>query len=154
DYKQELDALRFSAKPKSIAHREHLTFTFGSFDDTSASLDLEWDKLRVTIPIKTETEKQAGKTVSEIDDTVWRLYNQVARYELEQKKDYDTGLKLVEKSISVKEDWFNLWTKAQLLAAKGKYKDAYALAEKANELGGKAQNFFFADEVKKALGEW
>src|SRR5262250_2592065 len=38
-YKQELDALRFTAKPKSISHREHLTFTFGDFNDNGATLD-------------------------------------------------------------------------------------------------------------------
>lgn len=153
-YKQDLDALRFTAKPKAIPHREHLTFTFSSFDENNASLELEWDKTRVTFPIKVETDKQATAAIAGLDDALWRMYNTAARYELEQKKDFDAGLKLIEKSIAAKEDWLNTWTKAQLLAAKGKYKDAYALAEKANELGGKAQNFFFAEEVKKALGEW
>ena len=153
-YKQDLDALRFTAKPKAIAHREHLTFTFGDFNENGASLDLEWDKLRVTIPIKVDTDKQAAAAIAGLDDAPWRLFNQAARYELDIKKDYDKGLELVDKSLKLKEDWLNNWTKAQLLAAKGKYKDAYPFAEKANELGGKTQNFFFAEEVKKALTDW
>src|SRR5262249_32105462 len=119
NYKQELDALRFTAKPKSIPHREHLAFTFSNFDDTSASLELEWDKLRVTIPIKVDTDKQAANAVAGIEDNIWRMYNAAARYELDQHKDFDAGLRLVDKSIAAKEDWFNTWTKAQLLAAKG-----------------------------------
>jgi hypothetical protein len=47
-----------------------------------------------------------------------------------------------------------VWTKAQLLAAKGKHKEAYPLAQRANELGQKSPMFFFADDVKKALAEW
>jgi hypothetical protein len=152
-YKQELDALRFTAKPKAIPHREHLTFTFGDFNDNGATLDLEWDKLRVEIPIKVDTDKQAAAAIAGLEDAPWRLYNQAARYELD-KKDYDKGLELVDKSLKLKEDWLNNWTKAQLLAAKGKYKDAYPFAEKANELGAKTQNFFFAEDVKKALTEW
>ena len=64
------------------------------------------------------------------------------------------GLALVEKSLQMKEDWLNLWTKAQLLAAQGKQKEAYPLALRANELGQKSPMFYFAADVKKALAEW
>jgi hypothetical protein len=74
---------------------------------------------------------------------------------LEQKKDYDTGLKLADASITHKEEWFNVWTKAQLLAAKGNYKDAYPLAQKAQTLGEKnPQGFFYSDNIKAALKDW
>jgi hypothetical protein len=74
---------------------------------------------------------------------------------LETKKDYDAGLQLVDKSLAIKEDWFNLWTKAELLHAKGKTREAYNLAEKANQLGQKEPDrYFLADQVKKALVEW
>ncbi len=56
---------------------------------------------------------------------------------LENKKDYDAGLKYVDQSLALKEDWFNVWIKARLLAAKGNYKDARATAQKAYALGAK-----------------
>jgi hypothetical protein len=73
---------------------------------------------------------------------------------LETKKDYSTGLKYIDQSLALKEDWLNLWIKASLLAAKGSYKDAYPLAEKAYQLGQKAEFFFFEADVKKALADW
>jgi hypothetical protein len=73
---------------------------------------------------------------------------------LDTKKDTTTGLKYIDQSLALKEDWFNVWIKASLLAAKGNYKDAYALAEKAYQLGQKAEFFFLEADVKKALGDW
>jgi tetratricopeptide (TPR) repeat protein len=154
NYKQELDVLRISAKPQAVAMRERLAYQFLDFDDFHATLALEWEKMRVSMPIKVDTDAQVQASITALDTDGWRAWNNAARWELESKKDYDTGLKLIEKSIQMKEDWLNLWTKAQLLAAKSKYKEAYPLAQRANELGQKAEAFFFADDVKKALTDW
>jgi hypothetical protein len=156
EYKQAEDLLRFTAKPRSAPKREHLTFLFSEFDNAGATLDLEWDTVRVSIPIKVDTDKQALAAISNIENSQWRQYNQAARYMLEQKKDYDAGLKLVEKSLAIHEDWQNLWTKAALLASMGDYKRALPLAEKAKTLGEAlpSQQFFFATDVRKAVSDW
>jgi len=73
---------------------------------------------------------------------------------LENKKDYDAGMKYADQSLALKEDWYNLWIKAELLAAKGNAKDARATGEKAYEIGSKDKNFFLEGEIKKTLGEW
>ena len=73
---------------------------------------------------------------------------------LETKKDYDTGTKYIEQSLALKEDWFNVWIKAQLLAAKGNYKDARAQGDHAYELGKKSDGFFLEPEIKKTLADW
>ena len=57
---------------------------------------------------------------------------------LDNKKDYDAGLKYVDQSLALKEDWYNVWIKAKLLAAKGNHKEAPSLGEKAQTLGAKA----------------
>ncbi|MBL8221209.1 MAG: hypothetical protein JNL62_18390, partial [Bryobacterales bacterium] len=67
----------------------------------------------------------------------------------------DQALKLVDRSLSLREDWFNVWTKAQLLAAQGKAAAACPLAKKAQALGSPTPDgFFFSDEVKKAIADW
>jgi hypothetical protein len=73
---------------------------------------------------------------------------------LETRKDYDAGMKYIDQSLALKEDWYNLWFKAALLAAKGGYKDAIATGEKAQALGAKSSNFFLEPEIKKSLAEW
>ncbi len=153
-YKQELDVVRVNVKPQSVAMRERLAYQILDFDDFHATLALAWEKVRVGLPIKVDTDAQVQAGLKSLSEDGWRVWNSAARYELESKKDYDAGLTLVDKSLQMKEDWLNLWTKAQLLAAKGNRKDAYPLAVRANELGQQSKMFFFADEVKKALQEW
>jgi hypothetical protein len=50
------DVARVTATPKSIPSRERLTFLFSDTTDDSTSLDLEWDKVRVSLPIKAPTK--------------------------------------------------------------------------------------------------
>jgi hypothetical protein len=154
DYKAELDLVRFQVHAKPAPHRERLTFLFSDFTDNKGSLDLEWDKLRVSIPIKVSTEEQALANITKAIDGTWRTFANAARYLAETKKDYDTGLKYIDQSLTLKEDWFNLWIKATVVAGKGKVKDAIAIGEKSYQLGQKADFFFLEPEIKKTLGEW
>ena len=155
DYKQDQDLLRVQVKPKSAPFRERLAYLVADFTDDKANLDLEWEKLRLSIPIGLGTAAQAQANIQAAIDGTWRTYANAARYMLENKKDYDAGLKLIDQSLGMKEDWYNLWIKAELVAAKGDKKDAVPLAEKAYALGQKEGPGFFAEgEVKKALGEW
>lgn len=154
DYKQADDLLRVSIKPKAAPHRERLTYLVTDFTDDKASLDLEWDKLRLSIPITVDTAAQAVANINATIDSTWRTYANAARYMLENKKDYDAGMKYADQSLALKQDWYNLWIKAELLAAKGNAKDARATGEKAYELGSKSENFFLEGEIKKTLGEW
>jgi len=155
NYKQDLDVVRVQVLPKAVPHRERLSYAISDFTDDSASVDLEWEKLRVSLPIKLATQAQALANIKAMTEGAWGPYNTAARYMLESVKDYDAGLQLVDKSIAAKEHWYNLWTKAQLLAAKGKYKDAMTYAQKAKALGDKTpQAFFMADDVNKALKDW
>jgi hypothetical protein len=53
-YKQDQDVARFTVTPKSVPARERLTFIFSDVTDDAATLDLEWEKVRISLPIKTK----------------------------------------------------------------------------------------------------
>ena len=155
NYKQELDVVRVQVQPKAILQRERLAYVVSDFTDDSASVDLEWEKVRVSLPVKLGTQAQSLANIKAMTEGAWGPYNTAARYMLESTRDFDAGLQLVDKSLAVKEHWYNLWTKAQLLAAKGKYKEAMTYAQKAKQLGEKSpQGFPMADDVNKALKAW
>ena len=155
DYKADLDLLRVQIKPKASPFRERLAYLVTDFNDDKASLDLEWEKVKLSIPIGVSTATQAMANIQAAVDGTWRTYANAARYMLENKKDFDAGLKYVDQSLALKEDWFNVWIKAQLLAAKKNFKEASTLADRSFQLGQKEGPGFFAqDEVKKALAEW
>ena len=155
DYKPDLDLVRVKVLAKPAPHRERLAFLFSDFTDDKASLDLEWEKLRVSIPIKVNTAAQAVANITAAVDNTWRVYANAARYMQETKKDSDAAMKYIDQSLALKEDWFNVWIKASLLAEKKDYKAARELAQKAYDLGAKAgPGFFLEADVKKALTDW
>jgi hypothetical protein len=92
--------------------------------------------------------------ISALDNT-WRAYANAARYMLETKHDYDAGLRYADQSLALKQDWYNAWIKALLLAAKGNYKEAQRAAEQSLELGLKAGDTLFPEaDIRKALADW
>lgn len=154
EYKKEDDLLRVTVKPTAIAPRERLAYLVSNFTEEAASIDLEWEKVRVSLPVTLKTQEQAMANIKDATDNAWQPMNAAARYLLDQKN-YAEALTKVDASIMARETWLNTWVKAQILAGQGKYKEAYPLAEKAQSLGQqKPKDFFYAEDVKKALSEW
>jgi hypothetical protein len=154
NYKKEDDLLRVTVKPTAIPLRERLAYLVSNFTDDTASIDLEWEKVRVSLPVKMKTKEQATAAIAEAVDNAWRPMTNAARYLVDQK-DWAGALEKVNASIALKETWLNDWVKAQALAGQGNYKEAYPLAEKAQTLGEQnKKDFFAAEDVKKALAEW
>jgi Protein of unknown function (DUF2911) len=154
DYRQDQDVVRLQVKPHNAPHREHLAFAIPEFNDDTATLELTWDRLAVALPIRVDTTREVLNNISALDNT-WRAYANAARYMLETKKDYDTGLRYADQSLALRQDWYNAWIKALLLAAKGNYKDAQKAAELSLELGLKSGDTLFPEaEIRKAATSW
>jgi len=152
-YKQENDVVRVNVKPTAIPNRERLVYLVTNFDNAQASVDLEWEKVRVSLPVKLKTSEQAIAMIKSLDDMSGQ-YISAARYYYEEK-DYAQTVAWADKSLAAKETWLGYWVKAQGLAGQKKFKEALPLAEKAQALGQQTPDrFFFADDVKKALTEW
>ncbi|HMT29380.1 MAG TPA: DUF2911 domain-containing protein [Bacteroidia bacterium] len=154
-YKKEEDQVRFNVKSKPSEMRERLTFMFSNFNDSQTTIDMEWEKTRVSFNVTLDTDAQAKENIDKELGKSWRTYNSAARYLLDNKKELETGMKYVDQSLSLKEDWFNSWTKAQLYSAMNNSAEAYKWAMKAKELGDKnPSGFFFKDQVDKAVVDW
>ena len=154
NYKKELDVARVDVKPEAITPRERLAYTVTDFNDDQANISLEWEKVRVSLPVKLGTEAQLSAAIKAVDGKDGEVDIMIANYYL-GKKDNDDAVAWADKALKVKETWFGDWVKAQALAAKGKKKDALTLAQKAQTLGSKDEkNFFAQDNVKKALVDW
>lgn len=154
EYDKQYDVLRVQVTPKAVPMRERLAYSVTDFTDDQANIDLEWEKIRVSLPVKLKTKEQALANVKAAAGSAWLPLNTAAKYMLETK-DYPTGLTYIDKSIALEETWQNQWTRAQLLAASGKFKEAATAAEKAQTIGQKNAGVFFgADDIKKALTEW
>ena len=150
------DVARVSVKPAPIKMRERLTFLFSATTDDSARLELEWEKVRVAIPLAVDTKGQAMANIDNAVNEAWRPQFASARYLLESGGDLDKALSLSDASIAVKPTWWNNWVRAQVLAKKGKLPDATAAGEKAQQLGtgDRIYEGFFKADVAKAVGNW
>jgi hypothetical protein len=148
------DLVRVPATTAAIPHRERMAFFFSNTTDTDTSLDMEWEKLRVSVPIKADTVAQVQAAIKEAMEGAWLMPARAARYELETTKNYDTALKYADLSLAIQPTWYNNWTKAEILAKKGDYAEARKFAQASWELGEKSPNFFSKDAVAKALKEW
>jgi hypothetical protein len=154
DYKPELDVARVKVQPKAVASRERLTFLFSELADDRAALDLEWDDVRVSIPVRVNTNEQVLSAIGDLDNA-WRSFANAARYMLEVKKDYDAGLTYIDQSLALREDWYSLWVKGALLAGKGRYAEANQVAERAYALERKAGGGAALEpELQAAIAEW
>lgn len=155
-YDQKNDVARFTVKPEPAPYRERLAFIFSETTDDRVRLDLEWEKLRVSIPITLDTQAHVLASIDKTLADTWRPHFGSARWLLESGGDLDRALVYVDTSIQIKATWWNHWVKAQILAKKGKAADAVAIAEKATELGKGDTVFegFFKADVTKAIEDW
>lgn len=154
-YKKEDDIVRVATKPVSCEFRERMTFLFSNFNDQKTTVDMEWERTRVSFEVIVDTDVQAQANIDRELGRTWRTYNAAARYLLDNKKELETALRYADQSISLKEEWFNTWTKAQIMNAMNRQADAYRYALKAKEIGDKnPAGFFFKDQVEKAINDW
>ena len=154
DYKQSEDALRVPATATAISNRERMAFDILDFDDEKGTLAMEWETQRVGVKFTTGTRQRVLTEIRALKGDDWRPYNAAARYLLGASLEPALAMQLADRSIQLKEEWNNVWTKAQLLHAAGKNSEALAAAQRAQTLGKASKNFFEADDVAKALVSW
>jgi hypothetical protein len=155
-YDEKNDVARVTVQPATVPQRERMAFLFSNTVDDSTRLDLEWDTLRVSVPIAVATRTQVMANIEEALGEAWRPHYASARWLLENGGDLDTALGYVEKSIGIKATWSNEWVKAQILGKQGRTADAVAAAERALALGKGDTVFegFFKEAVSKAIAGW
>jgi Protein of unknown function (DUF2911) len=155
-YEEKNDVARVTVKPQAAAQRERMAFLFSDTTDDSTRLDLEWEKLRVSVPIEVNTRADALGNIDATLAEAWRPHFASARWLLENGGDLDRALGYVDTSIAIKPTWWNNWVRGQILAKQGKPAEAVAAAEKAQELGKGDQVFegFFKEQVSKAIAQW
>ncbi len=154
DYKQSEDALRVTAAASTVPLRERLAFAIVDFDDEKGALVMEWETQRVAVRFTTGTREKVLSQIRALKGDDWKPYNAAARYLLGAGIEPALAMQLADRSIKLKEEWNNVWTRAQLLHAAGKNAEAVAAAQRAQTLGKAAKNFFEEEDVARALVSW
>jgi hypothetical protein len=164
-YDEKKDVLRVKTKPQAAPDsQEWLLYTFDPVGDTSAQVNLRWERLRVpfTVEVKdvkalTVEKMRAAVASAKADD--WRTPLQAAGYVFNNNltANNEEAMQWLEKSLKTKETFGNLYTKARVLAATGKAADAVTAAEKALQLAKVPNSGVDAvtiADVEKRIAEW
>jgi Protein of unknown function (DUF2911) len=157
DYKPENELFRFKAKPSAMANKvETFTMQFADVTSTSIKLELQWDKLSISIPITTEIDAKIMKNIeTAMGDN--KPYYAAANYYFDNKKDMAKALEWSTKAFdnNPKAYWI-AHLKAKVQAEMKNYKGAIETAEKSkaialadNDMSYVKLNEKLIEEVKK-----
>ncbi|MCS6980895.1 MAG: DUF2911 domain-containing protein [Flavobacteriales bacterium] len=160
NYKESLDVLRLSARPELCDFTERFLIEINPINDEEGELALRWERTRVAVRFRVNTVEQARKNIEEFYSkftSQWYDLAQAARYGLENNVAQDKLLDMVNRSISLRDHFFNKYVKAKILYRTGKTAEARALMNEAREWGEKNPSPFYEAykaDIEKCLKEW
>lgn len=158
----ELDDVAYlEVKPlKSDVFVETMQFSFSDISTNKAKLNLAWENTRMSLSIETDVEKKAleniNKALASAADDDWYTWAQCAEYMLPRKEHHQKALQWINKSIAIKENFYNNWIKAKLYAYNNEYQMAATLSAKAMQLGNSEPESYqtYAKQIETAYSEW
>jgi hypothetical protein len=164
-YDEKKDVLRVKARPQAAPDtQEWLLFTFDPVGETSAQVNLRWERLRVPFTVEVKdvkalTVEKARAAVAAAKPDDWRTPLQAANYVFLNNltANHEEAMGWLEKSIKTKETFGNLYTKARVLAGMGRNADAVATAEKALQMAKAPNSGVDAPtiaDLEKRMAEW
>ena len=116
---------RVAAVVEAIEPRERLRFVFSSFTTSSARLDLEWERVRVSLPIEVDTNGQILSAIEALDrrdPTLGHEYAEVGAYLLSKRNDEagrDKGLAYLDRASALGDAGGARMGEAQLVEGPG-----------------------------------
>jgi hypothetical protein len=150
------DVATIAIKPAALpAVRERLRYTLDDPQDASVTVTLEWERVRIAVPIANDTPAQVNASLEKAVGEAWLPAFRAASY-LFNNKDNDRALGYIDQSIAIKSTWRNEWLRAQVLQKKGNKAEAMAAAGRAQELGKGDEVFekFVKADLEKTVAGW
>jgi hypothetical protein len=137
---------------------ETLTIGFDELRDESAVLAIEWEKVRVPVPVQVDVE---GKLLPQIEAAMASpekksagLYFNSARYYFDHGKDLNKALTWVNEAIAQNpKAFYMVHLKAKILAKLGQKEEAIAAAKHSMELAEAAKDQSYVRQNKDLISK-
>ncbi len=141
-YDQKEDAVRLTAAPEAAPMVERLSWSFDDPGDGKVLVALRWEKLRVAFPVEVDTKSVVvaslrGQLRGAATFSADR-WNDAAAWCLAHDTNLDEAAKWNERSLSMKETYANLETRALFLERKKDAKGAADYHARALAIAGEA----------------
>ncbi|WP_375559214.1 DUF2911 domain-containing protein [Bernardetia sp. OM2101] len=160
-YLEEDDVIRVEVTPKEAEMREYLAYSILPQSDNEAHLVMNWEKTMLPIKVTTDTKANAVASIDKgmgIYGRAWYDYASAAEYYVQNDLDVEKAATWADLSIKLRDNhFFPQWIMAQVKAKQGNYKEAVALAKKAQEMGTKNGGGFYdarKASIETSLAEW
>ena len=160
-YKQEEDAVRVNITPAENSEKiESFTIDFSDVTDSTAKMNFMWANVKASADLKVDVNANAAanvdKAIAEKPEDA-AVLQAAASYNVSKGRNLEQSLSWIDKSISMGENFRNLYVKSQILAKLGKYTDALPVAQKALSVGQSSNDPvfpFFKDGIQNSITEY
>jgi tetratricopeptide (TPR) repeat protein len=159
EYKQEEDLLRWDAQPKAGPMLEYLDYRVIPVDTGNATIELGWEKLRVSFLVTFDTKAiywaHLEATLKQAPDTDWVPWHQAAKYCQDQAIEPQKAVAWIEKSLRIGESFWNQETAARIYRDMKRRPEALTHLQKAIDLskpGGAPKAY--TENLEKELAVW
>lgn len=158
DYKAEEDLLRWEAMPQAVPFQEVLDYRLVPTHPNQVSLELGWERLRVTFPIVFDTRgiywAHLEERLSKAPATDWVPWYQAAKYCQEMGLEPAKAKAWITHSLAAGESFWNHETAARIFREAGDSPKALTHLRRAIELSrGKAPKEY-TDNLETELKDW
>jgi tetratricopeptide (TPR) repeat protein len=127
-YKQEEEALRVSVKPETGPQQEWLLYEFTNITDSSATLILKWEKVKVGFRIDVDTKKVTLESIRQQlrnkPGFTWAGFYSAADWCLKNNYNLEEALTWATRAATSNPAYNTIHVKAELLKKSGKPKEA------------------------------
>ena len=158
EYDPRQDVLRVEVMPRPSGYTEWLTYALDPTSDSTAYVQLFWEKLKVSLLVEVNTEAMVHARMKKLfaqRPGDWRVYSEAAEYGLQQKVPLGQALTWADQSIALQENCTNLAVKARLLHEAGQRVQAIGLMGKALGLAkSQKKTAAITAPLEKDLGDW
>lgn len=134
------DVVRVTVTPEKVPFRERLIYAFSNASYNGVRLDLEWERLRVGIPLKVDTLAHVASSLKDAEDP----------------GDLVMAMQYLDRVAATPLTWDGHWLRAQILARQGKKAEAIQEGQRARQLGSTGAGYkkLYGAQVEEALSKW
>lgn len=139
---------------------ESFTINIGNISSGGATIGLLWGEYYVPVKMEVDTDAIVSAQIENYMknplSSVGNNYSQAASYYFQNDKDLNSALEWIGKAIEINPNAFwNIQTKARILAKMGKHSEAIAAAEQSSTVAKAAPNDFgYVKANDKLIEDW
>lgn len=154
-YGDKTPVVTFTAKPKMLGDMvETFTIDINNITNTTADINLLWEKTKVSLPVQVEVDKRVMADINRVlAGPSQNDYSAAASF-FYDKKDYPKALEYIQKANAKDPKFWMLRTESLILADMGKTAEAIKAAEMSKKLAIQEKNDDYVRMNEKSIAEW